>query len=153
MPDVDGTELIQQIKAVPMPPRVLVLSVATDRRSVLEVFEAGADGFLGKHEPLAVVLDAARAIMGGDVPISASAFARLLPTLVPSRRSNELTRREDAVLALIAEGRSNEDIATELNISPNTARNHVSNILDKLQAESRTQAVVIARKSGLLPEA
>ena len=131
-------------------PKILVLSVADDVRSVLAIFEAGANGFLGKHESFAVVADAAIAVMAGDAPISASAFARLLPHLIGNGSSDVLTGRESRVLELVADGRSNDDIAGELGISVNTVRNHVSNVLRKLEVDNRGQAVIEARRRGAI---
>ena len=150
MPDVDGIELVATIAELEQAPKILVLSVADDVRSVLAVFEAGANGFLGKHESFAVVADAAIAVMAGDAPISASAFARLLPRLIGSGGNDVLTGRESRVLELVADGRSNDDIATELGISVNTVRNHVSNVLRKLDVDNRGQAVIEARRRGAI---
>lgn len=151
MPGVTGVELVTALKGLDNPPLVLVLSVADDTRSILDVFEAGADGYLGKHESFVAVIAAVRSVLAGDVPISASMFTRLLPRLVPKRSGAALTDREEKVLLVLAEGCGNEEIAERLDISVNTTRNHVSNILRKLEVESRAQAIVEARERGLIP--
>jgi len=151
MPDVEGTELVERFKNLDPAPAVLVLSVANDPRSIIGVFEAGADGFLGKHEALSAVVDAAQATLSGDAPISASAFARLLPRLVPGREPGGLTGREEGVLELLGEGYGNDEIGDRLGISVNTVRNHVSSILEKLDVDNRGQAAAEARRRGILP--
>ena len=150
MPGVEGTELIERFASLDDPPKVLVLSVASDGRSIVRAFEAGAGGFVGKHESLHAVIDACHEILAGHAPISASAFARILPRLVPAHAERALTAREEGVLEQLAVGASNDEIADELVISPNTVRNHVSNILEKLGVENRRQAVVEGRRRGLL---
>ena len=149
MPKVDGAELVRQLAELQPRPRLLVLSVAADARSILGAFEAGADGFLGKHESFEAVLAASRSVMLGDNPISASAFARVLPRLL--RQGSDLTEQEERVLEQLAANRSNDDIAGQLDISYNTVRNHVSSILRKLDVESRGEAVVEARRRLLIP--
>lgn len=149
MPEVSGTQLIQQLSALENPPCILVLSVAADARSILGAFEAGADGFLGKHESFEAVIAASRAVMRGDNPISASAFTRILPRLL--RTGVDLTEQEERVLELVADNLSNEAIAQKLVISYNTVRNHVSSILRKLEVESRSEAVDEARRQLLIP--
>ena len=149
MPDVEGSELIAALTGLDDPPVVLVLSVAADARSVLSAFEAGASGFLGKHESFEAVIDACRAVLAKENPISASAFSRLLPRLL--KTGFDLTEQEDRVLGLMARNLSNDEIGAELSISPNTARNHVSNILRKLESDSRSAAVDVARRQGLIP--
>ena len=149
MPGIDGTELIETLAELQPRPHLLVLSVAADARSILAAFEAGADGFLGKHESFEAVLNASRAVMLGDNPISASAFARVLPRLL--RRGADLTEQEERVLEQLAANRSNDDIAGRLDISYNTVRNHVSSILRKLDVDNRGEAVVEARRRLLIP--
>lgn len=149
MPDVSGMDLIVQLQELDDPPKMLVLSVAADARSILGAFEAGADGFLGKHESFEAVLNASRAVMRGDNPISASAFTRVLPRLL--RSGSDLTEQEERVLELLADSKSNDSIAGELHISYNTVRNHVSSILRKLDVDNRGEAVDEARRQLLIP--
>lgn len=151
MPDVQGAAFIQRVtdQAPALP--VLVLSVASDARSIMSVFEAGARGFLGKHEPFETVIAAARACIAGENPISASAFSVLLPKLLSTDAG--LTPQEERILVLLGTSASNEDIAEHLCITYNTVRNHVSNLLRKLGAENRHEAVRMARNAGLIPPA
>jgi DNA-binding NarL/FixJ family response regulator len=149
MPDVDGFELISQLTGLERRPRVLVLSVAADARSIVGAFEAGADGFLGKHESFESVLHASRAVMRGENPISPAAFSRVLPRLI--RSGGDLTEQEERVLGMLAEGLANDDIAEQLTISYNTVRNHVSSILRKLDVDNRGAAVAEARRRLLIP--
>ena len=150
MPDVEGTELITALVESTSSPKVLVLSVAADARSIMSAFDAGASGFLGKHESFESVVAACQAILAGDNPISAAAFSRLLPRLVKSG-DTDLTEQEMRVLELVATGLSNDDIGAELSISTNTARNHVSKILRKLSCDNRAEAVAEARRRQLIP--
>ena len=149
MPDSPGTTLISDLLELADPPKILVLSVAADARSILNAFEAGASGFLGKHESFEAVMAAAHAVLGGDNPISASAFSRLLPRIV--KTGADLTEQEERVLGLMAAGMSNDDIGEELSISSNTARNHVSRVLKKLDSDNRSEAVATARRQQLIP--
>lgn len=151
MPEVRGADLIEALAAT-NGMGVLVLSAADDARSILQVFEAGADGFLGKHESFEAVIRAANAVVAGENPISASAFTRLLPKLLRDDGGG-LTAQEERVLLLLAEERSNEDISVALGVTYNTARNHVSSILRKMGARNRVQAVTIARERNLISRA
>ncbi|WP_420451306.1 response regulator [Ilumatobacter sp.] len=150
MPDVEGNELVEGLTELDPAPVVLVLSVAADARTILGAFEAGASGFLGTHESFEAVIRACRSVLADENPISASAFSRILPRLLKS--GSDLTDQEDRVLGSMAAGRSNDEIGIELGISPNTARNHVSSVLRKLESDSRAAAVDVARRQGLIPD-
>jgi two-component system, NarL family, response regulator LiaR len=140
--------------------RVLVLSAKEDYRSLTEVLDAGANGYLTKEAPLAELIHATRVVHKGDTLIPSQMLGPLLSGLL--RRKNDqdrasqqiarLTRREREVLVLLAEGADNEGIARALVISPQTARTHVQNILGKLAVHSRLEAAAFVTQKGILAD-
>ncbi|MEM1023429.1 MAG: response regulator transcription factor [Myxococcota bacterium] len=144
----DGTaaDLILQTKALGIDLKVVVLSDSDGFCSIRSAVEAGARAFLLKRMPMTVVVEAVR---------SAHAGRRYLPPEVASRMAEAmslepLTAREKEVLGLLAEGRSNQDIADRLGIGVGTVKIHVNNVLSKLDADSRTEAVIRASLYGLV---
>jgi DNA-binding NarL/FixJ family response regulator len=113
----------------------------------------GASGYLLKDGEPTEVVTAIRAAARGDVLLDPAVARRLTQEIVspPPTRIGALTSRERDVLLLVAQGRSNQEIADELVISERTARTHVSNVLRKLQLTSRTQAALVAVQQGLVP--
>jgi DNA-binding NarL/FixJ family response regulator len=152
LPDGDGVEAARQIRAVaPESAIVMVTSVASES-VLLGAIDAGCAAFVLKDSPMQDVIDATRAAGRGEAVIAPSLLARLLPRL---RRSNTaptttLTDREQEVLELLAEGLSSQAIAERLFLSLNTVRNHVQNLLVKLGAHSRLEAVATAVRTGLV---
>jgi DNA-binding NarL/FixJ family response regulator len=125
---------------------------------VFEALRAGASAFLTKDIDPEDLRDAVRTVAAGHALLSPSvtrrvidAFTRAVPAPKASQRLDELTDREREVLALIAEGLSNDELAKRLIVSPLTAKTHVSRILGKLHARDRAQLVVIAYETGLVP--
>ena len=160
MPDVDGIEATRRIcaDADMARVRVLVLTTFEQDEHVLEAVQAGASGFLGKGVEPEVLMDAIRTVAAGDALLSPRATRTLIsrylrpaqdPVAAPSSLS-ALTDREREVLALVAEGLSNDDIASRLFLSPLTAKTHVSRSMMKLGARDRAQLVVLAYRSGLV---
>jgi DNA-binding NarL/FixJ family response regulator len=161
MPDVDGlaaTRMItgdEDLAGV----RVLILTTFEIDEYIFQALRAGASGFLGKSAEPADLLDAIRIIHRGDALLSPSATKSLIArylahpehsvALVPQRLA-VLTEREREVLALVAGGLSNEDIAAHLVVSPHTAKTHVNRAMTKLGAHDRAQLVVIAYETGLV---
>jgi DNA-binding NarL/FixJ family response regulator len=154
LPDQDGVSVTKAIKGAHPDVQVVLLTSSTDDRVLVEALEAGASGYVTKHKGSAEVVDAVAAAAAGEVVVSPDMLARLLPRLSPQpqaqRLGGDLTRRESEVLGLMAEGATNEEVADRLFISRNTVRNHVQNILTKLGAHSRLEAVVIATRTGLV---
>ena len=160
MPGVDGLEATRRIvgdermKGV----RVLILTTFELDEYVMEALRAGASGFLVKHTEPAELLRAIRVVKAGDALLSPSVTRRLIAefTTRPARADatpaamSLLTEREREVVTLVAEGLSNDEIATELYMSPATARTHVSRAMVKLNARDRAQLVVLAYQSGLV---
>jgi NarL family two-component system response regulator LiaR len=153
MPEMDGIEAIQQIVARQPQARILVLtSFATDDK-VFPAIKAGALGYLLKDSEPRDVLDAIRQVHRGESSLHPRIARKLMQELTrPSEQpptSDPLTGRETEVLRLVAQGKSNRDIAEALTITEGTVRVHVSNILGKLHLASRTQATLYALREGL----
>ncbi len=151
MPGGNGIEATRRIVSASPHIGVLVVTMFEDDDSVFAAMRAGARGYLLKGALKAETLRAIRAVASGEAIFSPTIARRLMtffarpaaPTLP------ELTDREREVLTLIAQGRSNQQIAEQLYLSPKTVRNHVSNIFTKLQVADRTQAIIRAREAGL----
>jgi DNA-binding NarL/FixJ family response regulator len=157
MPDLSGPEATRQILGNDPNARVLALTVASDDRDVADALQAGARGFLAKDTPVDNLVVAIRAAARGSAWLSPRAAEVVLGRIRTAAAVEEqdpaplqlLSERELDVLRLIAEGMENVEIATALNISPRTAKNHVSNILNKLGLPSRVQAAVYAVRQGV----
>lgn len=142
LPGLPGLEAIRQILGRTDPPAVLVLTMVDDDDTVTAALRVGARGYLLKGSVQEEVLAALRTVAGGGVVFGAGAAQRVL---AGDRRVGELTPRESEVLAQVANGRSNAEIARELGLSLKTVQNHVSNVLAKLQLRDRTQAALRMR--------
>ena len=157
MPDLDGPAATQQILAYNPDVRVLALTVASDEQDVASAVIAGACGYLLKDSPIDDVVEAVRAAARGIAWLSPRAAEALLDRIrrdyiepeVVAESHPDLSPRELEVLQLIARGLDNGEIAAQLNISPRTAKNHVSSILAKLEVPNRIQAATYAVRSGL----
>jgi DNA-binding NarL/FixJ family response regulator len=159
MPNLDGVEATRRIRAQPQPPRVLVLTTFDLDEYVYAGLHAGASGFLLKDALAADLVSAIRAVVAGDAVVAPSATRRLIERFLGSGRLPEehaeqrlavLTEREREVLALMARGLSNAEIAGELYLSEGTIKTHVSHLLGKLGLRDRVQAVVLAYETGLI---
>jgi DNA-binding NarL/FixJ family response regulator len=159
MPGMDGLEATRRITASPVTSavRIVVITTFDVDEYVYAALRAGASGFLLKDAPPNELLGAIRVVAAGDALLDPSVTRRLIERFVsrpePSLRSQDslatLTSREREVLALVARGRSNAELAGELSMSPATAKTHVSRLLTKLDARDRAQLVVIAYETGL----
>jgi DNA-binding NarL/FixJ family response regulator len=157
MPTVNGIEAARRIRAAQPGVRVLMLTESEDEEDLYGAVRAGATGYLLKEVAIDEIADAIRAVASGQALVSPSMTTKLLSEFnVLSRRLEEghdgrrLTDRELEVLRLIARGMSNRDIALELVIAENTVRNHVRNILEKLQVRSRVEAAMYAVREKLV---
>jgi DNA-binding NarL/FixJ family response regulator len=160
MPGIDGLEATRRIVSDPKLAgvRVIILTTFDQDEHVFQALHAGASGFLLKDVDPDDLRDAVRVVAHGEALLSPSVTRRLIAEYVaqPGRRRHspaeltELTEREREVMALVAAGLSNDEIAERLVISPATAKTHVSRILLKLDARDRSQLVVIAYESGLV---
>jgi DNA-binding NarL/FixJ family response regulator len=161
MPRSSGIEACRAIKDVAPSAKIIILTMSDEEEDLFEAIRAGASGYLLKDIPLDEVCDAVRAVHGGQSLISPAMAGKLLtefaalakrdqeepPQQVPAPK---LTDREMQVLKLVARGMNNRDIAKELFISDNTVKNHVRNILEKLQIHSRMEAVMVAVREKLI---
>ncbi|MGN6205087.1 response regulator transcription factor [Humibacter sp.] len=160
MPGTDGIAATRAIRSNQRldTTRVLVLTTFEDEENLLSALRAGAAGFLGKGADPNEIVRAVRIVHAGDELLSpvatrtlirrslaapeSSAPARVLPT--------DLTERETEILALVGRGRSNDEIAAALFISPATAKTHINRAMTKLDAHDRAQLVIVAYESGLI---
>ena len=157
MPGISGVEAIRQMTMIAPLTRVLVLTISDQDADVLEAILAGACGYLLKDASIHELLSGIRAAASGESLVSpaiATKVLRRLRATSPSQRDaeairSELSDREIQVLKLIANGKDNAQIAADLHISPKTVKNHISNILMKLQIDNRIQAAVYAVRSGI----
>jgi DNA-binding NarL/FixJ family response regulator len=145
MPGLPGLEAIRRIVARAPAPAVLVLTMVDDDDTATAALRVGARGYVLKGAAQEEVLAALRSVAAGGVVFGAGAAQRVLSG---ARRIGELTAREAEVLALVADGRSNAEIARDLGLSLKTVQNHVSNVLTKLQVRDRTQAALRMRGLG-----
>ena len=155
MPELNGIEATRQIVQASPHVGVLVVTMFEDDGSVFAAMRAGARGYLLKGAKYDEMLRAIRAVGGGEAIFSPAIavrlmeyFANIRPATVP-QVFPELSEREREILGLIAQGQKNAEIAAALFLSPKTVRNHVSNILSKLQIADRTAAIIRAREAGL----
>ena len=163
MPGTDGVAATSQITSLPQagqhPARVLVLTTFDLDEYVYSALRAGASGFLLKDTPPAELLTAIRIIAAGDALLAPSVTRKLIrefarrPSASPRPPLGTVTDRERDVLALVARGLSNAEIATELFITLATVKTHVSRLLTKLAARDRAQLIVIAYESGFVTPA
>jgi len=158
MPGISGVEATRQISTIAPLTRVLVLTISDQDGDVIDAIMAGACGYLRKDASIQELMRVISAAAVGESLISPHVAAKVLqrvrstssqPDIEQTIRS-ELSEREIDVLKLIASGKENAEIAAELHISPKTVKNHISNILMKLQIENRIQAAVYAVRSGIV---
>lgn len=155
MPGLNGIDATRQIVQNSPHIAVLMVTMFEDDNSVFSAMRAGAKGYVLKGAKREEIQRAIRAVGNGESifsPAIATRMMQFFSSIRPSKPLDvfpELTHREREVLDLIAAGYRNPQIAEELIISPKTVRNHVSNILNKLQVADRTQAILKAREAGL----
>jgi DNA-binding NarL/FixJ family response regulator len=157
MPGMSGVEATREITASSPLTRVVVLTISADNTDVVDAVMAGACGYLLKDSSIQQLIAGIRAAAAGESLISPQIAAKVLQALRSQGAGGqadalraELSDRELEILRLIAIGKDNADIAQELFISPKTVKNHISNILMKLQIDNRIQAAVYAVRSGIV---
>src|SRR5262249_12415455 len=158
IPGMGGVEATRHISSIAPLTRVLMLTISDQDNDVIDAILAGACGYLLKDSSIQELMQGIRAASLGESLISPTIAAKVLQrvrasTSQPAIESTiraELSDREIEVLKLIANGKDNAMIAAELHISPKTVKNHISNILMKLQIDNRIQAAVYAVRSGIV---
>jgi len=159
MPRMDGIAATRLVRERPDAPRVLVLTTFDLDEYVYAALRAGASGFLLKDALAADLVKALQVVMAGDAVVAPSATRRLIERFLASSAEPDraragslslLTEREREVLALVARGLSNAEIAGRLFLSEGTVKTHVSRLLGKLELRDRVQAVVLAYETGVV---
>ncbi|SEH01518.1 DNA-binding response regulator, NarL/FixJ family, contains REC and HTH domains [Nonomuraea solani] len=156
MPALDGIQATERLMALDDPPKVLVVTTFENDDHVYDALRAGASGFLLKRAKPDDLVQAVRLVAAGEsllFPASIRTLAGRRPQAPSSRRAagvDRLTGREGDVLRLMTRGLSNQEIAAELVVSAETVKTHVGNVLAKLGARDRTQAVIAAYESGFV---
>lgn len=155
MPGLSGVEATRRIVAASPHIRVLMVTMFDDDRTVFSAMRAGARGYVLKGASYAEMLRAIGAVGSGEAIFSPGVAVRLVEYFAqmqpkaPAPAFPELSDREREILDQMAQGRTNAEIASRLTLSPKTVRNHVSNVLSKLQVVDRTEAAIKAREAGL----
>jgi DNA-binding NarL/FixJ family response regulator len=158
MPGMTGVEATRQVTTLAPLTRVVVLTISDQDEDVMNAILAGACGYLMKDSSIQDLMQGIRAAAVGESLISPHIAAKVLQRMRATGTSEadaamiraELSDREIEVLKLIANGKDNAQIAADLHISPKTVKNHISNILMKLQIDNRIQAAVYAVRSGIV---
>jgi DNA-binding NarL/FixJ family response regulator len=157
MPGMSGVEATREISAVAPLTRVVVLTISDEDDDVMDAIVAGACGYLVKDSSIEELMRGIHAAAVGESlispPIASKVLQRMRAVTLDQGAETiraELSERELDVLRLIANGKDNAEIAEALHISPKTVKNHISNILMKLQIENRIQAAVYAVRSGIV---
>ncbi|QNP62623.1 response regulator [Streptomyces genisteinicus] len=152
MPGTDGIEALRRLRGLDNPAKVLIVTSFTEQRTVVPALRAGAAGYVYKDVDPEALAGAIRSVHAGHVLLQQEVAGALLSGDVPGQtggRGPSLTEREREVLGLIADGRSNREIARALVLSEKTVKTHVSNILMKLDLADRTQAALWAVRHGM----
>jgi len=161
MPKMNGVEATRQIKKEKPEIGVVILTMYADEEYIFDLVRAGAAGYLLKDADSAQIVKAIRAVSKGESMIHPAIAAKILNEFThlsgkdnraqkAARSEDDLSEREITVLKLMAEGKSNKEIANELNLSDKTIKNHIHHIFQKLSVTDRTKAVISAIRMGLI---
>lgn len=154
MPKKNGIDVLKEIKSKNIPLKVLMLTVHNEVEYLLKAVDIGVDGYVLKDSDSSELKDAIISIMNGESYIQPSLIpmlnAKLISRDTDKDKIEQLTRREMEVLAKVASGMFNKEIAISLNISERTVKNHLSNIFKKIQVSDRTQAAVFAIRNDIV---
>ena len=162
MPGTDGIEATRQVRALPNPPAVVVLTTLEDQPSIVAALQAGAIGYLTKDADAVTIAEAIRAAAAGRSVMDGAVQARLVAALPAAATADHdhsqlvgeslsgLTSREVEVLSLVAEGKSNREIARQLVVSEATVKTHINHLLGKIGVRDRAAAVAYAYRHGLV---
>ena len=155
MPTMDGVDATSRIKQARPETHVIILTSFLDDERVVPAIKAGATSYLMKDVAASDLARAIRGARAGQAQLHPEVARRLMQQVTTARKPEagaQLTDREREVLRLLADGRSNKEIARALVVSERTVKGHVSNILGKLGLQDRTQAALYAVRHGLAPE-
>lgn len=154
MPEKNGIEVLKQMKEDKSPVKVLILTVHNELEYLMDAVDIGVDGYIMKDSESSELKKAIRAVRDGENYIQSSLIPalnnRLLNRDTDKEKVASLTNRELEVLIQVANGMFNKEIATNLNISERTVKNHISNIFKKIEVSDRTQAAVFAIKNNII---
>jgi DNA-binding NarL/FixJ family response regulator len=153
MPGIDGVQVLEALQSAGDPSRVIVFTAYDTDERIHAALRAGAKGYLLKGAPREELFRAVRVVcQGGSLlePVVASRLIDQIARGLPSDLPEPLTEREMEVLHLLAQGKTNKEIAAELVVTERTVKFHVSSILRKLNASNRTEAVTLAHQLGLI---
>lgn len=151
LPDGEAPEVLQELRSVLPDVKVVIVSAASDYRSVIRALEAGASGYMLKDQDIDELVAAVRTVRAGGQALAPSLVPKLVSRLAEAPGSAQsLTRREIEVLQLLADGCSTKQLAENLGLSLNTVRNHVQSAINRLGAHSKLEAVSIAIRQGLI---
>ncbi len=155
MPEMDGVEACRQVRAAVPGTRVVMLTMHADQEVLANAIRAGACGYLVKDCSTEEIASAVRMAANGDTALSPQLAASMLDEvrkldMAPSREERVVTKREEEVLQLIADGCSTSEVADQMYISQKTVKNHLASIYQKLDARDRTQAVLQAVRMGIV---
>ncbi len=145
LPGMTGIECTAVLRKLSTPPRVIVLTSFDDGENVYQALQAGAHAYILKDLSPADLLQTIRAVHAGEYRLAPAASAQLA-----RRVPGELSSRELAILRLVSRGRSNKEVGDKLGITESTVKGHLNNILAKLHARDRTEAVTIALRRGMI---
>jgi len=158
MPGMDGIEAVRQVKQVLPDTIIVMLTVRSDDDMLFEALKNGAQGYLLKEIRSQELLEMLRGALRGEAAISPTLAGRVLSEfrrlskggIVANDNDNELTEREEQVLSQVSNGATDKEIAAALNISLNTVKTHIRNILAKLHVSTRREAAKVAKSKGLV---
>lgn len=154
MPNVNGIEVLEEIKKKNIPVKVLMLTVHSEAEYLVQAVDIGANGYILKDSGSEELKKAIQSVMDGDSYIQPSLIpslnSRLVNRDIDKEKIAALTKREMEILTQIAGGMFNKEIAMNLNISERTVKNHISNIFKKIDVSDRTQAAVFAIRNNIV---
>lgn len=154
MPEKNGIEVLQELKSKDSKVKVLILTVHNELEYLLKAVDIGVDGYILKDSESSELKRAIQSVCKGENYIQASLIPalnnRLVNRDIDKDKIDSLTNRELEVLIQVANGMSNKEIATNLNISERTVKNHISNIFKKIDVSDRTQAAVFAIRNNII---
>lgn len=155
MPGADGVAVCREVKEADPDVKVIILTTFDDTEEIVEALEAGASSYILKDVSPERLIKAIKAVVGGQRIFHPSVASKIADRLVASKRRSQqslpvLSSREVEILELLAKGYKNKEIARALWISESTVKTHVSHILQKLDQEDRTKAIVFAIQQGLI---